>query len=129
MSGNALALNQQSKQQVLGADVVVAHPARFLEGDLDHLLDARGGDDLLDDDAFVAAQHRLDGGSDLVDLDAEVVEHLGREAFAFAQQTKEQVLGADIGVVRALGLFLGERQDLLRSLRKSLKGVQTKSSD
>jgi len=39
------------------------------------------------------------------------------------------VLGADIRVVRALGLFLGERQDLLRSLRKSLKGVQPKSSD
>src|SRR5438876_2972143 len=129
VGGDALTLDQESEQQVLGANVVVPHPAGFLEGDLDDLLDPRGGDDLLDDDAFVAAQYRLDGGADLVDLDAKVVQHLGREAFAFAQQTKEQVLGADIRVVRALGLFLGERQDLLRSLRKSLKGVQPKSSD
>src|SRR2546428_8032803 len=129
VGGNALTLDQEAEEQMLGADVVVAHPAGFLEGDLDDLLDARGGDDLLDDDAFVAAQHRLDGGTDLIDLDAEVVEHLGGESLAFAQQTKEQVLGADVRVVRALGLFLGERQDLLRSLRKSLKGVQPKSSD
>jgi hypothetical protein len=32
-------------------------------------------------------------------------------------------------VVRALGLFLGQRQDLLRSLRKPFKGVQPISSD
>ena len=129
MRGDAFTLDQEAKEEVLGADVVVAHPAGFLEGDLDDLLDPRGGDDLLDDDAFVAAQHRLDGGADLVDLNPEVVQHLGGEALAFAQQTKEQVLGADIGMVRALGLFLGQRQDLLRSLRKSLKGVQPKSSD
>ena len=64
-----------------------------------------------------------------VDLDAEVVQHLGGEAFAFAQQTKEQVLGADVGVMRALSLFLSQRQDLLRSLGKPLKGVQPISSD
>src|SRR5438132_504217 len=78
---------------------------------------------------FFAAQHRLDGGADLVDLDPKVVQHLGGEAFALAQQTTKQVLGADIRMVRALGLFLGQRQDLLRSPRKSLKGVQPISSD
>ncbi len=38
MGGDPLTFHQQSQQQVLGADVVVAHPAGFLEGDLDHLL-------------------------------------------------------------------------------------------
>src|SRR5712691_3605208 len=96
VGGDPFTFDQKAKEQVLGADVVVAHPAGFLEGDLDDLLDARGRDDLLDDDAFVPAQHRLDGGADLVDLDAEVVQHLGGKAFAFAQQPKEQMLGADI---------------------------------
>src|SRR6202171_6380206 len=91
-----LALDQKAKEQVLGADVVVTHPAGFLERDLDDLLDPRGGDDLLDDDPLVAAQHRLDGGADLVDLHPEVVQHLGGEAFALAQQPKEQMLRADI---------------------------------
>src|ERR1700687_820656 len=91
-----LTFDQKAEEQMLGADIVVAHPARFLEGDLDDLLDSRRGDDLLDDDAFVPAQHRLDGGADLVDLDAEVVQHLGGEGFALAQQPKGQMLGADI---------------------------------
>src|SRR2546422_983683 len=41
---------------MLGTDVVVPHPVRFLEGDLDHLLDARGRDDLLDDNPLVAVR-------------------------------------------------------------------------
>src|SRR5207302_9959402 len=69
---NPFALDQEAEQQVLGTDVVVPHPAGFLEGDLDDLLHPRGGDDLLDDDALVPPQHRLDGGADLVDFDPEV---------------------------------------------------------
>jgi hypothetical protein len=128
VGGDPLTFDQQSEQQVLGADVVVARPAGFLEGDLDHLLHPRGRDDLLDDGAFVAAQDRLDGGPDLVDLHAQVVQHLGGQPLAFPEQAEEQVLGADVGVVRALGLFLGQRQDLFRSLRKPFKGVQPGTS-
>jgi len=69
---DALALDQQSKQQVLGADIVVAHPASFFEGDLDDLLDPAGGDDLLDDDPLVTPEHRLDRLPDLADFDAQV---------------------------------------------------------
>jgi len=34
--GDALAFHQEAKEQVLGADVVVAHALRLFEGDLDH---------------------------------------------------------------------------------------------
>src|SRR2546428_2225440 len=81
--GDALALDQESEQQVLGAHVVVAHPPRFLKGDLDDLLDARRRNDLLDDDPLVAAQNRLDGLADLADLHAKVVQNLGGQALAF----------------------------------------------
>src|SRR5205823_2221405 len=53
MSGDAFTFDQETEKQVLGAHVVVAHAAGFLEGDLDDLLYPRGGDDLLDDDALV----------------------------------------------------------------------------
>ena len=124
VSGDALALDQQPKQQVLGADVVVAHPARFLEGDLDHLLDARGRDDLLDDDPLVPAEDRLDGLADLPDFHAKVVENLGGQAFTLAEQAQEQVLRTDIAVVRSFCFFLSERQNLLGALSKSLKRIQ-----
>ncbi len=109
---------------MLGADIVVPHPPRFLEGDLDDLLNARCRDDLLDDDPLVPTEHGLDRLADFADLDAKVVEDLGGQAFTFAQQAQEQVLGTDIAVVRSFCFFLGERQNLLGSLSKSLKRIQ-----
>ncbi len=124
MGGDALAFDQQPEEQVLCADIVVAHPARFLEGDLDHLLDTRRRDDLLDDDPLVPPEHRFDGLADLADFDAKVVEDLGGQAFTLAKQAQEQVLGTDIAVVRSFCFFLRERQNLLRPLSKSLKRIQ-----
>src|SRR5260370_2638691 len=74
MSGDALAFDEQPEQQVLGADIVVPHPPRFLEGDLDDLLDARRRDHLLDDDPLVPTEPGLDRLANLADLDAKVVE-------------------------------------------------------
>ncbi len=63
---------------MLGADVVVPHPTRFFEGNLDHLLDTRSGDDLLQDrEALVSTEQGLYRLADLADLDAQVSENLG----------------------------------------------------
>ena len=121
---DALALDEQAEQEVLGAHVVVAHPPGLLEGDLDDLLDPGGGNDLLDDDPLVAAEHGLDGAAHLVDLDAQVVEDLGGQPLTFAQQAEQEVLRTYVRMVRALGLLLGEGEDLLRSLSEPLKGIQ-----
>src|SRR5437773_641093 len=124
VGGDALTLDEQAKQQVLGADVVVAHAPRFLEGDLDDLLHARRGDDLLDDDPLVAAEDGLNRLADLSNLDAKVVQDLGRQAFTLAEQSEEQVLGTDVAVVRSFCFFLGERQNFLGSLGNSFKRLQ-----
>src|SRR5439155_1706288 len=84
--GDPLALDEQAQKQVLGADIVVTHASRFLEGDLDDLLHARRRDDLLDDDPLVPAEDRLDGLPDFADLYAKVVENLGGQAFTFTEQ-------------------------------------------
>jgi hypothetical protein len=39
--GDALALTDQTEQQMLGPDVVVIQPPRLVDGQLDHLLGAR----------------------------------------------------------------------------------------
>src|SRR5207253_5834597 len=92
---------------MLGTDVIVTHPARFLEGDLDHLLDARGRNDLLDDDPLVASEDRLDRLADFPDLDAEVVKNLGGQALTLAEQAQEQWLGPSISGVALCCLTLG----------------------
>src|ERR1700730_4546968 len=122
---DALTFDQEAEQEMLGADVVVAHPAGFLEGDLDHLLDPAGGDDLLDDDPLVAAEHRLDGLAGLADLHAEIAKNLGGESLTFPQQAEEKMFRPDVAVMRPLGLFLGKRKHLLRSLCESLERIQS----
>ncbi len=85
VGSNALAFDQQPKQQVLGADVVVTHAPRLFEGDLDDLLDPRRRDDLLDDDPLVAAEHRLDRLANLSYLDSKVVENLGSQTLTLTE--------------------------------------------
>src|SRR6266849_3104297 len=128
MGGDAFPFPEEPKKQMLGTDVVVTHPARFLEGDLEDLLDARGRDDLLDDDPLVAAEQGLDRVADIADLDAKVVKDLAGQALILAEQSQEQVLGTDIAVMRLFGFFLGERQSLPGSLSEPLERVHVLSS-
>src|SRR5712664_4707843 len=109
---------------MFAADVVVARAARLFEGDLDHLLDARGGDDLLlDDEALVGAEQGNDRLADLVDLDAKVVKDLGCYPIALSQQPEQDVLRADVAVMGPFCFFLRERQNLLGSLSESLERI------
>jgi len=111
---------------MFGAHIVIAHAARLFKGDLDDLLDTRRRDDLLDDDPLVATEHRLDRAADLVYLDTEIVEDLGRKSLAFTEQTQQQVLCADVRVMRTLSLFLGKREHLLRPFGEALERVQNR---
>ena len=120
---DAFALADQAEQQVLGADVVVVEAARFVDGELDDLLGARRQADFADDRPVAAADDELDRRADLVQLDAHVLENLGGDAVAFADQAEEQVLGADVVVVEALGLFLRERQDLARPFGELVEAI------
>ena len=52
----------------------------------------------------------------LVQLDAEVVEHLGGDAVALTDQTEKEVLGPNVVVVEALRLLLRQAQDFARAL-------------
>src|SRR6267143_5464992 len=108
---------------MLRADEVVTHSPRFFERYFDDSFDARRRDDLLNDDSLIAADHRLDRFTNLADVNSEVPQHLIGNSFAFAHQAEEQMLSADVAVMRALGLFLGKRQHLLGPLAESLKGV------
>ena len=51
--------------------------------------------------------------ANLGELEAALLENFRGEAFFFAQQTEEQVFGADVLVAEALGFFSGVGQDAL----------------
>ncbi len=49
----------------------------------------------------------------LLDVDVQILQHAGGHAVPLAQEAKEQVFGAHIGVIQCLGFFAGQRQDFL----------------
>ena len=121
--GDALALAHQAEQQVLGADVVVAQPARLVDGQLDDALGARGQPDLADDRPIATADDELDRGADLGQLDIHVLEHARGDALALADEPEQQVLRADVVVVEPLRFVLRQRQDLARAVRELVEAI------
>ena len=121
--GDPLALADQAEEQVLGADVVVAEPARLVDGQLDDVLRPRRQPDLADDRSIAAADDELDRRADLGEFDAHVLEDARGDALALAHEAQEQVLRADVVVVEPLRLVLRQRQDLARALRELVEAI------
>ena len=103
---------------MLGADIVMVQATRLIHRQLDHLLGARGQANLAQDDAVAATDDEFDGAAHFVELDTEVAQYLRRHAVAFTHEAEEQMLGADIVVVEALGFFLSQAQDFPGPLSK-----------
>ena len=120
---DALALAHEAQQQVLGADVVVAQPARLVDGELDDPLRPRRQADLADDRPVAAPDDELDRRPDLGQLDVHVLEHARGDALALAHEAEQQVLGADVVVVEPLRFVLRKRQDLARAIRELVEAI------
>ena len=118
--GDAFAFPDQAEKQMLRTDVVVVELTSFFEGQLDDALGARREDHLLLDGLPAAADDRLDLLTDLGKIDAEGFEHFGRQALAFGNNPKQNMLGPDIVVSEALRLFLSKHDTAPRSLGEGL---------
>ncbi len=121
LSGDTLALTDQAQQDVLGADVVVTELQRLAQRQLKDLLGTgREGN--------VPGRRRLALADDLLDLlahaleaDPQALESLGGHAFTLMDQTKKNVLGADVVVVEHPGLFLGQDDHPPRTVGEPLE--------
>ena len=121
--GDALTFAHQAQQQVLRADVVVAQPARLVDGQLDDALGARGQSDFADDRSIAAADDELHSRADLGQLDVHVLEHARGDTLALANQAEQEMLRADVVVVEPLRLVLSKCQDLARAVRELVEAI------
>ncbi len=122
LRGDALVLADQTEQQVLGADVVVAEVARFLERQLEHLLGPRRERQLAHGDHRGAGlDDLLDLVPDLLEIDRHVLQDVGGDAAAFLNQPEQDVLGADVFVVELHRLLAGEAHDLLGAVGEAIE--------
>ena len=98
---------------MLGADVVVVEVAGFFDRVLDDLLGPRRLRQLAHrDHVGPALDELLDLEADLAQVDVEVLQDVGGDAAAFLDQAEQDVLGADVLVVEALGLLIGQLHHL-----------------
>ena len=119
--GDALVLTHEAEQDVLGADVVVAERERLAQGQLEHLLGARGERDLAGGDLLAGADDADHLRAHPFDGDVEGLEDAGGETLLLAEQAEQDVLGADVVVLERPRLLLGEDDDLAGSLGESLE--------
>ena len=120
LGGHAFLLAQQAQQQVFGADVVVVEVACLLDGVLDDLLGPRRLGQLAHGDHVgPGLDDLLDLQADLAQVDVEVLQDVGGDAGAFLDQAEQDVLGADVLVVEALRLLVGQLHHLAGPVGKA----------
>ena len=121
--GDPTLFAHKAEQEVFGADVVVAQAARLINGELNDLLCPWGEADLPNDGTLSPTDDELNCLANLGQLNVEVLEDLRRDAFALADKAEQQVLRADVVVVEALRLVLGERQHLSGAIREAIEAI------
>ena len=119
--GDALVLAHEPEQDVLGADVVVAERQRLAQRELEHLLRARREGDLAGGDFLAGADDADDLRAHALDGDVERLEDTGGEPLLLAQETEQDVLGADVVVLEDAGFLLGEDDHLAGPLCEALE--------
>ena len=116
---HALALAQQAEKDVLGADVGMIERLRLLAGERQHLLHPRRVGDAALRLRLLARSHLLlDGRAHGLEVEPHLLEHAHRNALAQLDQPEQDVLGAHIVVVEAVGFLAGQRQHLLGAGRE-----------
>jgi hypothetical protein len=121
LGGHALFLAQQAKEKMFGADVVVIEVAGFLDGVFDDFLGPRRMGQLAHRDHFRAALDEfLNFQADLPQIDVQVLQDVGGDARTFLHQPQQNMFGADVFMVKALRLLIGQLHDFARPIGETL---------
>ena len=123
LHGDAVALAHDAEQQVLGGNVVLAELQRLAQRTFEHALCPRREGDVACSDRHLLVGDFLDLGDGLFVRHVEPLERLGGDALAFANQTEQQVLGSDVGLLELSCLFLREDEDPAGLVGELLKHV------
>jgi hypothetical protein len=62
--------------------------------------------------AISTSNDKLDARTDLVQVHAEVAQYFGSDPFSLAYKTEQEMFGADVVMLKALGFFPSETQNL-----------------
>jgi len=67
--------------------------------------------------------HEFNGAANLIELDPEIAKDFRSNSFTFAYKAQQQVLGANVVVVKALRLLLCKLQDFASPLGEFVEAI------
>src|ERR1700733_4035908 len=121
LRGDAVALPDQTQQDVLGADVVVVQLERLAQRELEGLLRPRRERDVPARRVGPGADHDPDLFTRAVARYPEAGQDAAGVPLGLAEQTEQDVLGADVVVMQLPRFLLGKHDGVPGSVRESLK--------
>ncbi len=121
LRGDTLAFADEPEEDVLGADVVVSELQRLTQRELEDLLGAGGEGDVARGRGAAVTDDLLDLRAHGFERDAERLERLGGDAFAFVDQAEQDVLGPDVVVVEQARLFLRQHHHSAGSIGEAFE--------
>ncbi len=128
-SRHAFSFAQETKENVLGADVGMVQRLCFLPGKREHLLHARRVRDVPDHLGFrTGTDLFLDLHPDRLEIHTHLLQHVDRNALPKFDQPEQEMLGADIVVIEAVCFLACERQNLLGSRSKIIHYLEAPKS-
>ncbi len=95
----------------------------FIHSEFDHFFGAWGEANFPKNNAISTTYNSFNGIANLVQFDAEVAQYFGGDSFSFTYKTEQEMFGADVIMLEALGFFLSETQDLPGPLCELVKPV------
>ncbi len=116
-----LTFPDEAQQEMLGADIVMTETASLIYCQLDHLFGSGCQSDLASYLSLARANDELDRAANFGQLDSQVREDFGGDSLTLSDQAKQEMFGADVVVVEALGLLLSQGEDLASALGKSVE--------
>ena len=117
--GDALALPEEPEQDMLGANVGMIEGLRLLARQGEDLLHARGVRNAALGLGLLPGAHLLlDGRADRLKVQPHLLQDAHGDALPELDKPQEDVLGADVVVVKTIGFLAREREDLLGPRRE-----------
>ena len=95
----------------------------LVNGQLDHFFGTRSEADLTEDDAISTTNYKFNGTPNLIQFDAEVTQNFSGNSLSFADKSEQEMFGANVVVLEALGFLLSEAQNFARTLGKLIKPI------
>ena len=123
LGGHTLTLLQEAEQQMLRPNVVVAQLKGLTQTQLENALRARRERNMALNRLLTLANNLNDRSAHGLTLDAHRLQSLRRDALALRDQAEQQVLRANVIVLKTAGLILREHDDPARAISKAFEHV------